>query len=334
MQRPIATTAVLSSFLLAGMAIAIDLEAVTGFWTNVVGGGATVNFQTVGNEVQVRWGRSAGFGQSGLGFTPNAALPLLDLAVDEEFEIGTLRHFNQPTFAPSASGVDLALDLDFGNPDVVTMSTFTLAIANTPNAGPCPVGVPPCPDIITFPSSFPSEIFFVDGVTFALQFVGFRTDPNGPLVDEFVSDEGGIQTAQLFGRLTIVCVRTQGFWKNHPDEWLTESLDLGDFEYSQDELLQVLAQPTRRNGLVALAHQLIAAKLNQLAAPVGPPSVEAAIDMADALINGQVVPPIGGGYLHPQVTSLLVEILDEYNMGLAQDGPISCDIVEEEEDDD
>ena len=39
-------------------------------------------------------------------------------------------------------------------------------------------------------------------------------------------------------------------------------LQLGNVTYNQQELLSILSQPVRGNGLVLLAHQLIAAKLN------------------------------------------------------------------------
>jgi hypothetical protein len=55
---------------------------------------------------------------------------------------------------------------------------------------------------------------------------------------------------------------TQGYWKNHPDAWPLDTLTLGTVTYSKDQLLLILRRPVRGNGLVALAHQLIAAKLN------------------------------------------------------------------------
>ena len=59
-----------------------------------------------------------------------------------------------------------------------------------------------------------------------------------------------------------VCVFSQGFWKNHPEAWPVTELQLGNVTYNQQELLSILRQPVRGNGLVLLAHQLIAAKLN------------------------------------------------------------------------
>ena len=101
MRRMRFATAAILLLLVASLAIALDLDTVAGAWSNVVGAPGT--FVTVGNETQVRWGTPASpGGQSGVGFTPNAALPVLELALGEEFEIGMLRHFNNPIFAPAA----------------------------------------------------------------------------------------------------------------------------------------------------------------------------------------------------------------------------------------
>lgn len=102
---------------------------------------------------------------------------------------------------------------------------------------------------------------------------------------------------------------TLGFWKNHPESWFTTSLMLGDTTYDQEELLAIFNQPVDGNGLVALAHQLIAAKLNVAAGADPIP----AIGDADVLIGALVVPPVGAGYLPTSETSPLVMELDAYN---------------------
>jgi hypothetical protein len=112
---------------------------------------------------------------------------------------------------------------------------------------------------------------------------------------------------------------TQGYWKNHPDAWPLDTLTLGAVTYSKDQLLLILRRPVRGNGLVALAHQLIAAKLNvALNEQTGftiPDSVQDLIRSADNLIGQLTVPPVGTGWLHPSVTSELVMALDEFNEG-------------------
>jgi cysteine-rich repeat protein len=108
------------------------------------------------------------------------------------------------------------------------------------------------------------------------------------------------------------CTFTQGYWKNHAEAWDVTSLTLGGTPYTQAQLLSILRTPVRGNGLVSLAHQLIAAKLN-LANGADDADIADEIAAADALIGSRVVPPIGSGYLSPSSTSSLVGALDGFN---------------------
>ena len=111
-----------------------------------------------------------------------------------------------------------------------------------------------------------------------------------------------------------MCVRSQGYWKNHPDQWPVIQLLLGNNAYDKEQLLSILRQPVRGNGLVLLAHQLIAAKLNS-ANGADASCIEQTLSDADALIGDLLVPPVGDGYLRPGDVSGLVDILDGYNEG-------------------
>jgi hypothetical protein len=117
------------------------------------------------------------------------------------------------------------------------------------------------------------------------------------------------------------CTLTLGFWKNHEEDWPVTSLTLGSVTYTQAQLLSILTQPVKGNGLVSLAHQLIAAKLN-IASGADPSAISAAITAADAAIGSLVVPPVGSGYLSPSSVSSLISQLDRYNNGFT--GPGHC----------
>lgn len=121
------------------------------------------------------------------------------------------------------------------------------------------------------------------------------------------------------------CVYSQGYWKTHSSEWPVTSLTLGNVPYNQAQLLSILYARTKGNGLVSLATQLIAAKLNQANGALVPASVQSSIDAADALIGNLVVPPVGTGWLAPSATSSLTAALEAYNIGLAPGGPPHCD---------
>ena len=118
------------------------------------------------------------------------------------------------------------------------------------------------------------------------------------------------------------CTYTQGYWKNHSDAWPLQSLTLGAVSYSASQLLQILNRPAQGNGLVILAHQLIAAKLN-IANGADPTAVQQTVIDADSMIGGLMVPPIGNGYLSPSQTSNLTDTLTDYNEGTI--GPGHCD---------
>lgn len=125
------------------------------------------------------------------------------------------------------------------------------------------------------------------------------------------------------------CTYTQGYWKTHgidpngmnqnmwPADVQTNGLQLGTVLYNQTQLLAIFNQNVGGNGLIALAHQLIAAKLNVVNGASVPAQVQQAIADADALIGGLAVPPAGSGYLAPSATTALIGILGNYNEGSA-----------------
>jgi hypothetical protein len=128
------------------------------------------------------------------------------------------------------------------------------------------------------------------------------------------------------------CTNTQGFWKTHgpagcltgnnSNEWPVTSLMLGTVNYTDLELCAILNTPAGGNGLISLAHQLIAAKLN-VANGADQTAIAADIAAADAMIGNLVVPPVGAGSLAPSQTSSLTQSLDDWNNGVT--GPGHCD---------
>ena len=133
--------------------------------------------------------------------------------------------------------------------------------------------------------------------------------------DDSFSHEGWrVDTVSISECPPMPCVRGQGYWKNHPDQWPVTQLQLGNNVYDQEQLLSILHQPVRGNGLVLLAHQLIAAKLN-IANGADGSCIEQTLADADALIADLLVPPVGTGYLRPADVSPLADTLDDYNQG-------------------
>jgi len=126
------------------------------------------------------------------------------------------------------------------------------------------------------------------------------------------------------------CTFTQGYWKTHGpiptgnnvNEWPVTGLTLGSVAYTDLELQSIFDKPAAGNGLISLAHQLIAAKLN-LANGADGTSVAGAIAAADALIGSLVVPPVGAGSLPNSATSALNATLASFNEGTI--GPGHCE---------
>lgn len=117
---------------------------------------------------------------------------------------------------------------------------------------------------------------------------------------------------------------TQGFWKNHFELWPMSCFPmyLGTVAYTPAQVLAIYNAPAGGNGLISLAHQLATVKLN-ICNGSDPTNIMADIAAADALIGGLVVPPVGGGYLAPGVTSQLTERFDRFNNGYVS-GVANC----------
>ena len=98
-----------------------------------------------------------------------------------------------------------------------------------------------------------------------------------------------LHTVELNCPVANACPLTQGFWKNHPQDWPVTSLMLGTVTYTESQLLTILKTPVKGDASIDLAHQLIAAKLN-LANGSNPSPISAVITDADGDIDGGTIP--------------------------------------------
>lgn len=117
------------------------------------------------------------------------------------------------------------------------------------------------------------------------------------------------------------CTYTQGYWKNHPKDWPLTKFSLGNVQYDQAELLEIFNTSVTGNDLIALAHQLIASKLN-VAYGASKEYISDDILYADTLIGDLIVPPVGDGNLSSAEARDVLDDLDEFNNGLG--GPPHC----------
>jgi hypothetical protein len=205
-RRAILALAIL--ILVAGPAGAITVSSIDGSWSNVIGGGATVNFTNGvpvdygnGSENQVHWGEDLGSGQSGLGFT-GAAPPSITAGIGEAFQVGRFQHFNEPVLTgTSADAVDLNIGLAFSDPAGTSgVFTFPLQIDETPNTTG---GSPGDDDIISILAEVPSQTVDIGGTPHALELLGFGSSPEA-LSLQLQSPEGGTNTTLLWGRVSVI----------------------------------------------------------------------------------------------------------------------------------
>jgi hypothetical protein len=132
------------------------------------------------------------------------------------------------------------------------------------------------------------------------------------------------------------CTHSAGDWKTKgpfkkngdpglnniwPSSVMLNGLQLGSVQYLAPALNAILWEPGASNGLVSLAHELIAAKLNE-ANGADVSSIAQAIANADILIGALIVPPIGAGYIaagnnpnNPTPVVMLTNALRLHNEG-------------------
>ena len=146
---------------------------------------------------------------------------------------------------------------------------------------------------------------------------------------------------------TGICTYTQGYWKTHgivpkgnneyvwPQDVKDNGLTVGTVStpYTPQQLLNIFNTPAGGNGLIALAHQLIAAKLNVLHGSgttidvtvngTNYTDINALIAAVDTFIGNKVIPPVGSGYIKPADASPFTSALGKYNEGGT--GPGHCE---------
>jgi hypothetical protein len=147
----------------------------------------------------------------------------------------------------------------------------------------------------------------------------FRACANG---DGAADDSDWTNTTVLYTDRNRNCTNGRMYWQNHPGIWRpVMDMTLGTVTYTKAELMQILDYQAQGNGLLQLAHQMIAVELN-LTHGADPLDVEGALADAHALVGGLLIPPIGSGYLDPEVTNSVAQVMDDYNNGVI--GPGHC----------
>lgn len=129
-----------------------------------------------------------------------------------------------------------------------------------------------------------------------------------------LSDDASAEWIQV---VVEACPFSQGYWKNHPEEWPESALPmkLGTTNYyNKDQLLTIFNTPPRGDASLILAHQLIAAKLNVANGSPVPSEVADAILDADNAIANRIIPAgIRTSSTLGQMMTSIAKTLDMYN---------------------
>lgn len=169
--------------------------------------------------------------------------------------------------------------------------------------------------------------FNVPAGTYTVRVAAGNSDPGGPLdgtiattpiqLTETVIDDNVL--TYDFGYRALpdpgTGTGTIGYWKNHPQAWPVEGIQVGGVTYTKAQAIAIMSTPSRGDKTIDLFKQLVAAKLNVL---IGnePGCISGTIASADSWL---VTYPVGsnvrsssaawaiGGPLHTR--------LDDYNNG-------------------
>ncbi len=123
-------------------------------------------------------------------------------ALNSVFALGTFTHENFPISQFNFFGVEYALTFDTNGIPVNLGNVFLFEHNETPNVGPCPVGVPPCADIVTISQLTFNQLIDVGGDLYFFSLLGFSTDGGNTFDNVFVSDEGAANSAVLYAQIT------------------------------------------------------------------------------------------------------------------------------------
>jgi len=61
-----------------------------------------------------------------------------------------------------------------------------------------------------------------------------------------------------------ICPHSKGYWKNHPEKWPVDWIEIGDDNYTREDAIDILEGANAKDATRMLAAQLIVAKLNRL----------------------------------------------------------------------
>lgn len=221
----------------------VTIDNVTAAWTgHTSGSSVSATILNGGKTARLRWGTrpqgtsQSDFKKSGYDFKVNAANEPWNVDVDAPgdsgfFTIGTFTHLNNVIASGSSiTGAQLTLNANItvGTETVNRSFVFDFTHEETPNedrakdclyGGNTSINNPPCADRVTVNFNSSSDSFIVDGVRYTVDIAGFSSESGMNPVTEFLSREGGNNSAYVKARVTTEVLSTPTPGVPEPATW-------------------------------------------------------------------------------------------------------------------
>ena len=182
----------------------ITISNVTGTWQNANPAAAATYANAAGSlEDFVHWGGTgSAANDSGYRFDPIDGS--LNPTLATPFALGTFTHQNQTIFGTPISSVQYAFGFSTNGDPIALNDIFNFSHNETPNTpGTCVyASLTPCADAVVVSSVNLNSLIDVGGDLYFFNLLGFSTNGGATISSQFISQEGGNNSAVLYGMVT------------------------------------------------------------------------------------------------------------------------------------
>jgi hypothetical protein len=196
----------LALLAMPGMAAAapITFSNVAGSWQNADPAANATYANVAGSGADfVHWG-GTGNNATDSGYTFDPVDGTITPVLDQLFALGTFTHQNQPIPSGSSiTSIDYAFSLSTNGVPNSLFDVFSFTHDETPNSTPCAYpSTTPCADRVTVGSVNLNSLILVGPDQYYFNLFGFSTDGGLTTSASFISQEGGNNSAVLYGKVT------------------------------------------------------------------------------------------------------------------------------------
>ena len=203
----------------AAVSAQLSLTTLTPVWSYacaVSGACGATTFSNIGldntnpNDVRLLWPNTYGDTYaSQYGFVRTSTPAAISVVGPTTVNLGVFSHYNRPIPMTPTKGVldfaDMTMSFGFASGDPSSFDqTFRFNHWETVNTGTCPEGFNPCKDLVTYIDNVTTSSFTVNGTAYTLRLAGFSQDGGITFLDEFWSNEGTSNTANLYAEISRV----------------------------------------------------------------------------------------------------------------------------------